>query len=95
MNTTLHEFNAYVAALATHDWHYDYADDRRAYRKGYEANKQLMSQANTNPVLQEAYSTYSTSVMSSTGSLLQRIERREAVIDKLRNGVRQSQLVPA
>lgn len=84
MTTTLKEFNAYVAALATHDWHFEYTDDSRAWRKGWEANKTLTSQAARNPVLQDVYSTYSASVMSSSGSLLQRIERREAAIDQMR-----------
>lgn len=95
MNISLNVFNAYVAALATHDWHFEYSDDARVYRKGSEANKQLTSQAATNPVLQEAYSTYSASVMSSSGSLLQRIERREQAIELMRKQVWGSQLQAA
>lgn len=95
MNISLIAFNAFVAALATHDWHFEYSDDARVYRKGSEANKQLTSQASTNPVLQDVYSLYSASVMTSTGSLLQRIEKREQAIDRLRSQVRRDSLVAA
>lgn len=87
MNISLNAFNNYVVALAAHDWYFEYSDDSRVYRSGRESQKQLTSQASTNPLLQDTYSLYSASVMSSTGSLLQRIESREQAIDKLRNQV--------
>jgi hypothetical protein len=31
----------YVDALKKHDWAFEFSDDRRAYRKGYESRAQL------------------------------------------------------
>lgn len=95
MNISITQFDAYVQALATHDWNFEYSDDQKAWRKGWESNKNITSQAARNPILQDAYSTYSASVMSSSGSLLQRIERREAAIDKLRDVVIEHQFMAA
>lgn len=88
-------FNAFIAALAIHDWYYAYSDDNRIYRRGREKEQELNAEANTNENYRAAFNAYSFAATDGGPSLLDRIERREKKINELRNKVLEAHFTPA
>jgi hypothetical protein len=58
---SLQDFDAYVAALALHDWYYDFSDDASVYRAGRIKHQQLTQQADSSPLYSRAYGLYAAS----------------------------------
>lgn len=49
---TLEEINAYIKALASHDWYHSYSDDNRVWRAGVAAEDALKAKAKSHPIYQ-------------------------------------------
>jgi hypothetical protein len=60
-------FDAYIQRLAKHDWHFEDADDMKAYRSGKANETQLKQVANSHPLLQRAFDAYSDYVTKNNG----------------------------
>lgn len=88
-------FNAFIAALAAHDWHYDQSSDQKAWRRGRDSYRDLNSEANLNENYRAAFTAYISAAFDAGTSLLDRIEKREKTIDALRNKVLEEQLTTA
>ena len=89
------EFNAYVAALASHDWYFEDSSDQSVWRRGRDSARALATKAAMNDLFLEALYAYTAAAMDISPSLLERIEIREKKIDELRNKVLNSQLIAA
>ena len=92
---SISSFKRFVAALAVHDWYFEYSDDGRVYRSGKHVLDALQAKAKEHPIYEQAFNLYSTSVLSTTEPLLQRIETREAALDKLCQQALTNSLIPA
>ena len=95
MSISITSFSAFIAALAEHDWYFDYSDDSRVYRAGRNDLIALQTTAKEHPIYEQAFNLYSDSVLSTTEPLLQRIESREQALYKLRQQVLDSNLIAA
>ncbi len=57
---SIEAFEAYAKRLKNHDWFYEYSDDGSVWRAGNQAQKNLIADAMTYPLLSALFTEYST-----------------------------------
>lgn len=76
----LETFDAFVAALRSHDWHYDYSDDHAVWRRGRDAARKLQDRANSHPLLSSAHGIWHAYIYAGLKK-----DARDTQLDDLRN----------
>lgn len=80
---TLHEFNAYVEMLKSHDWFYAYSDDHRVWATGNAVEKVLFEMAAKDSFYKEALAIWKRSIFN-TDRGKEAIAARDAALNEIR-----------
>lgn len=89
---SIKDINDYINKLSNHDWHFDYSDDSRVWRAGNEKHIALTNTARSHPMYMEVFSVYKECATSQSGSLIERIKVRDAIVEAVINRIKASNL---